>query len=94
MGPGHGQHLIGVIPDSASHTLPRSNTTRQLVDARKSTGRLPSSGVAFNAYGPQYSTELTDAEYQHRVPHPLPPAGNRSATQRLRGAFTEQAVVR
>jgi hypothetical protein len=30
--------------------------------------------------GPQYSTELTDAEYQHRVPHPLPPAGNRSAT--------------
>lgn len=75
MGPGHGQHLIGVIPDSASHTLPRSKTARQFVGARKSPGRLPSTGIAFQRvmYGDilrRLQTLSTDTESPHPPRHP------------------------
>jgi hypothetical protein len=44
---GYSEHRIGVIPDSAPHTLPRSKTRWQSVIARKSADRLPSPKIAF-----------------------------------------------
>lgn len=72
------QHLIGVIPDSAPHTLPRSKTARQLVDARKSTGTLPSRGVAFQRvmWG-DILRSLPTLTTNIESPHPAPRPGSR-----------------
>lgn len=84
------QHLIGVIPDSAPHTLPRSKAMRQLVDARKSTGRLPSRGVSFQrVMCGDILRSLPTLTTNTEPPHPVPRPGSRV----VRGCSPPRAAV-